>query len=431
MHYSVTTRSFFAILAMALVISSCGRSDADQDTVVTNPEAAQVIDNKAIARIDSTLQQYVDAGDIAGISALIYEDGDEAYFGAFGMADRRRDMPMNRKTIVQIYSMTKPVTGTALMQLYEKGTFDLDDPVSKHLPEFSGISVYAGEDASGEPLLEEPRREMTIRDLTRHTAGFAPNSPETEAGRMFMDAEPMNMENTLTDMAEQLASVPLEYHPGERWVYGISVDVQALLVERLSGKPFADYLDEHILAPLGMHETSYYLPEDDRIRFSGMYIRDSNDGTLTQQPDEDALYLNGHRWPLKPGGYGLVSTLDDYSRFAQMLVNEGKLGETRILEPETVRLMATNQLSDSVTDRSWLPTKGNVGFGINFAVRVGPQESPDDNYGEVGEFFWDGAASTLFWVDPKNKLTAVLFVQLMPYDEIGLHKSFRDAVYGR
>ncbi|MDG5767240.1 serine hydrolase [Balneolales bacterium ANBcel1] len=430
MNYSVSASTCFGILVIMMMVTACGTASDEQETTGVNSGTAPVINASATARIDATLQRFVDAGDIAGISALIYEDGDEVYFSAYGMADLRRDIPMDRQTIVQIYSMTKPITGTALMQLYEKGAFDLDDPVSMHLPEFAGIQVYAGEDASGEPILEDPRREMTIRDLTRHTAGFAPNSHETETGRMLMDANPMNLEHTLTDMGERLASVPLEYHPGERWLYGISVDVQALLVERLSGIPFAEYLNEHILTPLGMNETRYFLPEGDRDRFSGMYNRDSDDGTLTQQPDDMALYLNGRQWPMTPGGYGLVSTLDDYMRFARMLQNEGELDGVRVLDAQTVQLMATNHLSDSVTERSWLPTKGQVGFGINFAVRVEPPESEDENFGHVGEFFWDGAASTLFWVDPKNQLTAVLFVQLMPYDEIGLHKAFRDAVYG-
>jgi CubicO group peptidase (beta-lactamase class C family) len=167
-----------------------------------------------------------------------------------------------------------------------------------------------------------------------------------------------------------------------------------------------------------------------RARFSAMY-QQREDGTLVQLPDAQAHAFNRSENALTPGGFGLTSTLDDYMRFARMLVNGGALDGVRILRPETVRLMATNQLSDSVTERSWLPSKGQVGFGIDFAVRVRPPASAQENNGVVGEFFWDGAASTLFWVDPVNELTAVLFVQLMPFDRIGLHKGFRDAVYGR
>ena len=146
-------------------------------------------------------------------------------------------------------------------------------------------------------------------------------------------------------------------------------------------------------------------------------------------PADRDLYVNTKIWPLKPGGYGLTSTIDDYMRFARMLVNEGTLDGATILKPETIRLMATNQLADSVTERMWLPSKGQVGFGIDFAVRIRPPASPKEKNGVVGEFFWDGAASTLFWVDPVNELTAVLFVQIFPFDN-DLHKQFKDAVYG-
>jgi CubicO group peptidase (beta-lactamase class C family) len=178
-----------------------------------------------------------------------------------------------------------------------------------------------------------------------------------------------------------------------------------------------------------MRETRYFVPEGDRGRLAAMYQR-SDSGVLTRAPDSSALAFNTRRWALTPGGFGLTSTLDDYMRFARMLANGGELDGARVLRPETVRLMATSHLSDSVTERSWLPSKGEVGFGVDFAVRVRPPATATENNGVVGEFFWDGAASTLFWVDPTNRLAAVLFVQLVPFDRVRLHKSFRDAVYG-
>jgi CubicO group peptidase (beta-lactamase class C family) len=270
---------------------------------------------------------------------------------------------------------------------------------------------------------------MTIRDLTRHTAGFATGADNPGVGPLLRAADPLNRSNTLTQVAARLGTVPLWFHPGERWAYGPSVDVQALLVERLSGQPFERYVREHVLDPLRMRETRYFVPDADRARLAGFYQRGEG-GVLARQPDSVAFAFNTRHWPLTPGSYGLTSTLDDYMRFARMLVNEGALDGVRILRPETVRLMATNQLSDGVTERSWLPSKGQVGFGIDVAVRVRPPASAGENNGVVGEFFWDGAASTLFWVDPVHQLTAVLFVQLVPFDGIGLHKGFRDAVYG-
>jgi CubicO group peptidase (beta-lactamase class C family) len=237
----------------------------------------------------------------------------------------------------------------------------------------------------------------------------------------------MNKENTLAQMAAKLAKLPLGFHPGDQWSYGICVDVQAFLVEKLSGKPFDVYVRENILDPLAMKSTAY-VPVD-TSRFAAVYAR-GEDGKLQRVPYERANVFNSKEWPLKPGGYGLTSTVDDYQRFARMLVNKGTFEGATILKPETVALMATNHLSDSVTERMWLPSKGQVGFGIDFAVRMRPPANEKENNGEVGEFFWDGAASTLFWVDPVNELTAVLFVQVFPFSN-ALHKNFRDAVYGK
>jgi CubicO group peptidase (beta-lactamase class C family) len=178
-----------------------------------------------------------------------------------------------------------------------------------------------------------------------------------------------------------------------------------------------------------MEDTRYFVPEEDRSWMSAVYRR-ADGGELSQLPSAEAHAFNTNKQVLTPGGRGFTSTLDDYMTFAQMMVNEGTLNGTTILKPETVRLMATSHLSESITERSWLPSKGQLGFGIDFAVRVRPAAAAEEHNGSMGEFFWDGAASTLFWVDPANELTAVLFVQLFPYDQIGLHKKFRDAVYG-
>ena len=390
----------------------------------TTTPAGSLIDR---ARIDSTLQGFIDRQALVGTSALIYERDREVYFGAFGMADREAAKPMKRDTIVQIFSMTKPVTGVALLTLYDQGRFQLDDPVAKYVPEFANLRVYAGLDAAGAAIYESPRRPITIRDLMRHTAGFLSDPDDTPVGVQFRDADPMNWNNTLTQMAERLARVPLAYQPGTRWFYSRSVDVQAFLVERLSGERYDQYLRKHIFGPLGMKDTGFLIPESERPRLATMYER-AKDGTFTRGADIEYA-LNSKEWPLKPGGYGLVSTIDDYMRFARMLLNEGELDGVRVLEPATVRLMATDAMPAGVTDKSWLPGKGQVGFGIDVAVRIAPPAGPDEASGAVGEFFWDGLANTLFWVGPKNKITAVLFTQYKPFGGILLHKGFRDAVY--
>jgi CubicO group peptidase (beta-lactamase class C family) len=200
-------------------------------------------------------------------------------------------------------------------------------------------------------------------------------------------------------------------------------------VERLSGQPFDEFLQQHILKPLGMKDTRYVVSsEQDRKRLAALYEL-NDDGTLGRADDETAFSFNTRDWPMKPGGWGLVSTLDDYMRFARMLLNEGELDGVRLLRPETVRLMATDAMPPAVTDKSWLPVKGQVGFGIDFAVRIAPPAGPEEPSGAVGEFFWDGKANTLFWVDPKNDIAAVMFTQYFPPSGLPLHKVFRDAVY--
>jgi CubicO group peptidase (beta-lactamase class C family) len=409
---------FLSFIIVVICFTACQSKKTEKES------SASIVTDRVKARIDSTLKALIDSGQIAGGSALIVEKDQEVYFNAFGFADREKNQPFDRNTIVRIYSMTKPITGTALMQLYEKGLFQLDDPISKYAPEFSAMKVFSGLDAAGKMILNPAKRPITIRDLTRHTAGFA-RAENPDLGAMVQAADLMNNQNTLTQMAEKLSKLPLAFHPGDEWAYGISVDMQAYLVERISGMPFDQYVRENILDPLGMMSTNY-LPVD-TSRLAAIY-RKGEDGTLQRMTEDMIGKFNLQKWPLTPGGFGLTSTIDDYQRFARMLVNEGKFEDATILKPETVKLMATNHLSDSVTERMWLPSKGQVGFGIDFAVRLKPPVDEKENKGVVGEFFWDGAASTLFWVDPKNELTAVLFVQVFPFSHTA-HKSFRDAVY--
>lgn len=378
-------------------------------------------------RIDAALAAMVADGRAAGVSALVWRGGREAYFGHAGFADREAKRAMARDTMVQIYSMTKPVTGVALMQLWEEGRFGLDDELARYLPEFAGVRVYDGPDGAGAARYRPPARPILVRDIMRHSAGFGGAGDSGPVGTLFREAGPIAPNHDLAELGRRLARVPLAFDPGERWSYGISVDVQALLVERLSGKPFARQVRERVLAPLGMNDTAWRQPEANWARFAAMYLR--RDGKLVRQDDAATRALNFRDNALTPGGFGLASTLDDYMRFARMLLGGGTLDGVRVLKPSTVRLMATDQLDPRATDRQWLPGKGQVGFGFDFAVRVARPADAKENRGTVGEFFWDGAASTLFWVDPANDLAAVFFVQAMPFDGT-LHRDIRAAVYG-
>lgn len=414
-------------MALAMMLASSGFAliaPPAQAQAQTAPAETLAIDKP---RIDAALDAMVADGRAAGTSALIWQDGREVYFGTAGMADREAKRPMRRDTIAQIYSMTKPVTGVALMQLWEAGKFHLDDPIAKYLPEYANMRVYAGKDVAGQARYVPTERPITVRDILRHTAGFVYGAGPTPAHDAYVAADPLALAIPLAEMSKRLAGVPLLYQPGTQWEYSIAVDVQAALIEKLSGQPFADYVRTHIFDPLKMTDTAWRQPDAKLPRFAAMNVK--TDGKLVQQDAAAAQTLNFRDNALTPGGFGLASTLDDYQRFARMLVNKGTLDGARILKRSTVKLMATDQLDPAIKERAWLPGKGAVGFGFDFAVRKSPPQTHEENRGAVGEFFWDGAASTLFWVDPANKLTAVFFVQTMPYDGT-LHRDFRAAVYG-
>jgi len=422
-----------ALAASAFTLTALAAKPAPKTApapaAVTTPAVVQPLVIEPAA-IDAALKSMVESQKVVGVSALVYQGDNEVYFGAFGFADRENNKPMARDTVVQIFSMTKPVTGVALMKLYERGKFELDQPLEMIAPEFADQKVYAGLDDAGRPRYEPLKRRITIRDVLRHTAGFPNDGDQDAVGQIYRQINPRAYTNTIAEFAQKFSQVPLAYQPGTRWRYSNAVDVQACLTQKISGVPFDKFLELHIFKPLGMNSTRFtILPTDaDRPKLAATYIR-NDDGTFTREPDEEAFKFNGQDWPLKPGNFGLVSTLDDYMKFARMLLGGGKLGRARVLKPETVALMATDAMPKEVTDKHFLPSKGQVGFGIDFAVRTAPPKDASEASGAVGEFFWDGALSTLFWVDPRNQVAAVLFTQMKPFDKVHLHKAFRDAVY--
>jgi CubicO group peptidase (beta-lactamase class C family) len=405
------------MLAAALPVSArTGRAGPGATTFTINR-----------ARIDAALRRMVADGRAAGVSALLWQHGTERYFGAAGYADREARRPMARDTLVQIYSMTKPVTGVALMQLWEQGRFGLDDPLEQYMPAFGAVPILAGKGADGKPILRAPKRPITIRDLMRHTAGLSYGMRDTAADADFHAIDPLSLSNSLTEAIDKLARVPLLFDPGSEWSYSAAVDVQARLVEQLAGAPFEQHVRRTILDPLAMRETGWTQPAARRARLAASYTKQA--GKLVRVPDERNAALNFGPRRLTMGGAGLAATLDDYMRFARMLLGRGTLDGVRILAPSTVRLMATDQLDPRIVRRFFLPSKGSVGFGLDVAVRTARPHDARENRGAVGEFFWDGAESTLFWVDPANDLTAVFFAQVTPFDG-ALHHDIRAAVYG-
>lgn len=379
-------------------------------------------------RIEHAVSAMVADGRTVGASVLVWQGGRERLFAAAGMADREAGRPFARDTLVQIFSMTKPVTGVALMQLWEQGKFRLDEPLARYLPEFGAVQVYAGDDAAGNPILRAPSRPILVRDVLRHTAGFVYRDGPGGLNRIVQREDPLNLDNTLAQFGHKLARVPLLDDPGARWSYSAAVDVQALLVEKLSGQPYADYVRQHILAPLGMKQTDWAQPPTARSRLARIYNQQGS--AFTPLGDADWLANNFAGKPLTMGGSGLVSSVDDYLRFARMLLGKGSLDGARIIKPQTLAVMTSDMLDPAITQRDFLPGKGALGFGVDFAVRKRPPQTADENRGAVGEFFWDGLPSMLFWVDPANDMVVIFATQKLPFDGT-LHRDIRAAVYGK
>lgn len=408
-----------SFVAAALAIAALPASA--QDAAAYRPDCA---------RIDAFLDSMVAQGRSVGASALVWKDGAEACFETAGDADREAARPIARDTLFQIYSMTKPVTGVALMQLWEQGKFGLDDPLEWHLPEYAALKVADGTNPDGTPVLRDPKRKVTIRDVLRHTAGFTyGESSNAAADRVWKQLQPLSSANTLTEFSQKMAQVPLLHDPGTHWHYSAGVDVQARLVEVLSGEVFADYVARHIFQPLGMADSGWKRAPADRARLARIY--EGETGALAPWPEEQLTDANFMGHPMTMGGAGIVTTVDDYMKFARMLLGQGTLGEARILKPSTLRLMATDQLDPRIPaqNRLWLPSKGSGGFGFDFFVRTAAPQSAGENRGSVGEFFWDGFASTLFWVDPAQDMAVILATQKVPFDN-DMHREFRVAVYG-
>jgi CubicO group peptidase (beta-lactamase class C family) len=323
---------------------------------------------------------------------------------------------MKLDTIVRIYSMTKPIAGAALMMLYEEGKWQPNDPIAKYIPEFANLKVFAGVDKDGKPILEAPNHPPTMGELMSHNAGFTYGAfGNTPVDKMYTAANPLGAPS-LQAFIDKMATLPLLYQPGEKWVYSVGVDIQGYLVEKLSGKPFPQFLQERILDPLGMKDTGFFVPEDKLSRVATIYAWDSNQKALVAQPrDPQISKMPG----LPSGGGGLYSTAGDYFRFAQMIANGGELHGLRLLKPSTVAKMRTNVLNDATLNsksgvgfaRSQAASgiQPGLGFGYDFAVITDPV-GLKSSVGK-GTFWWWGVAGTWFWIDPTNDVVFIGIIQ--------------------
>jgi len=392
-----------------------------------DPNAAG-LDPRRLARIDEHLMtRYLEPGKIAGCQVLIARAGEVGYVTSLGLADRERARPVADDTIWRIYSMTKPVTGVALLTLYERGMFQLSDPVHRFIPAWRDVKVrVTGPD--GVERLVAPERPPTVRDLMMHMSGIGYGRDNTDLDL----ASARGGYRTLQEMAEDLPTAPLRFQPGQAWLYSFSIDVCGYLVELLSGRPFDEYLRTEIFEPLGMVDTGFSVPDDDLDRFAAGYGRNRRKELVLVDDPATSAY---RRTPtFLSGGGGLVSTGPDYLRFARMLAGGGELDGQRVLGRKTVELMGTNHLPGGGQLRDFALPNGygevgfdGMGFGLTVAVGLGPAAT--QSIGSAGDFLWGGAASTAFWIDPTEELAVVFMTQLLPSGTFNFRGQLRSIIY--
>ena len=407
-------------------------------------------------KISKHFNAYVDNGSLPNVSILIKKDNKEIYRHHHGFADIESEISVSDKTVYRIYSMTKPVTGVAIMQLVENGQLRLNDKVSKYIPAFKNTKVI---NLEFQDYVVKPKREITIRDLLTHTSGltysWAGEGPVNQIYRKYnirpyyfgaLDAELNKFPGNTCQFAAAAASAPLLHNPGEKWSYGINMDVLGCVVEVISEMTFADYLQKNIFDPLGLKSIGFSVNPQDKDSFttlytSGAFSRDGevvapsglNQAELMYSAElrpidsfDNSPYLTNSS-KLFDGGSGLVANIDDYSKFAEMLLNGGVLNGVRILSEASVDVMSRNHLSEEILSDGAAFGLNGIGFGLTLGNVMDPGVA--GTYSAEGEFFWGGAASTIFWVDRKNNVTATMMTQYMPSDKYPLREELKTLLY--
>lgn len=386
-----------------------------------------------LERIDRFLQdKYVGAGRLPHAQFLLARGGETVHQTVLGHQDPERGVALAEDSVYRIYSMTKPVTSVALMTLVEEGLIALDDPVARHIPAWKDLGVFAA--GTGPYLTTPPARPMQVVDLLRHTSGLTygfQNRTNIDAAYRKLALEGIHGSHDLEAMIQMMATLPLEFSPGEAWNYSVATDVCGYLVQTVAGKPLDQVFQERIFDPLKMIDTGFHVRDDQRSRFTACYEAAPGGKMKLQDDPTKSPYLAAPA--LLSGGGGLVGTAADYMRFSNMLLNRGELDGARILAPKTVDLMASNHLpggadltemSRSLFSES---TNAGVGFGLGFAVVFDPPQTLIPC--SLGEFYWGGAASTAFWVDPMEDITAVFMTQLLPSSTYAIRRELRTLVY--
>ena len=419
-------RTLIAVLLVGLILATTGWAQG----LPTVAPSDVGLSEARLARLEEVVQSYVDDDAIAGAVTLVARKGRQAHVRGYGMADRASGTPMQPDTIFRIASMTKPVTSVAVMMLYEEGRFKLNDPVGQYLPALASLDVLTPSDDGDGPFSRVPaRRPVTIRQLLTHTSGIGyrflgdlgPSATQRALSDLYRDAGVADglaeHDGTIEGLVTALGQLPLLHEPGAAFSYGLSNDVLGRLVEVLSGTTFDEFLRTRLFEPLGMPDTYFYLPAAKADRLASLYAPDGAggldevEGTVEgQHLIYSATYSTGEHRTNFSGGAGLSSTVYDYARFLQMLLNDGALDGVRILSPVTVDLMTTDHIGDIPIGSVVQP--GSGGFGLGFAIRGRP--GADGELGSEGAYYWSGFFNTTFWVDPTEELIGILMTQIFP-----------------
>lgn len=362
-----------------------------------------------LQKLDDAMARAVANQEVGGMLTLLARNGKIVSFKAYGDAAPGR--PMSRDTIFRIFSMTKVVTAVAMMMLYEEGKWTLDDPVTRFIPEFANLKVAAGMDKDGKLILEPMKRPPTMRELMAHTAGFAYGFGNDPANELYKAQDPMGAAN-LQQMVERLAKAPLLFQPGTDWRYSVAVDIQGHIIEKLSGQTLGEFFRTRIFEPLGMTDTGFFVPPEKYARFASLYSHDAS-GKLVPGGTLMGRALSDYRTQpkIESGGGGLVSTIDDYARFAEMLANKGSLGKVRLLVPATIEVMAANVVPDDVIAKGNPYPRFNKGLGWGMGVTTVNDPPAAGRIEGRNTMSWEGAAGTWFWADPTNHVVFVGLIQ--------------------
>jgi CubicO group peptidase (beta-lactamase class C family) len=388
---------------------------------LANPEQLG-FSSERLTRITEFMQRYVDEGKIAGFVTLVARKGNVVYFDKCGYQDIASKTPMSFDTIFRIYSMTKPITSTAFMMLFERGLVRLEDPVSKYIPEFKNIKVYR----KGGKLIDLTR-EILVHDLLDHTAGLSYggfDDTKIEVDKLYDEANLLDSEITLEEMIQRIAKLPLVFQPGTSWLYSMATDVLGRLIEIISNSPLPEFLDEKVCRPLGMVDTAFSVPAEKAHRLSTLYGKTKESDLAVLDITLGGNYFNPK---LHLGGSGMVSVMSDYFRFAQFVLNKGELDGERLLGRKTMEYMTCNHLPANLLPISMGNPMPGFGFGLGFSVMMDVALS--GMMGSVGLHGWGGWANTHFWVDPKEQLIGILMMQYIPSGTYPVTNDFRTAVY--